>query len=69
MTHRSLDLVSRALFSFGALLAAARAQTGFQQVLPPETLVFVGLDDAGDYRASLAASPLGRRLSVLELGD
>ena len=60
MTHRSLDLVSRALFSFGALLAAARAQTGFQQVLPPETLVFVGLDDAGDYRASLAASPLGQ---------
>jgi hypothetical protein len=60
MSHRTLDLAARAVLAVGALVGAARAQSGFQTVLPPETLVFVGLDDAGDYRESLRASPLGQ---------
>ena len=60
MSLRTLDLASRALIAVGVLVAAARAQSGFQSVLPPETLVFIGLDDAGDYRAALRASPLGQ---------
>ena len=60
MSHRTLDLAARALVAIGAPLGAARAQSGFQVVLPPETLVFIGLDDAGDYREALRASPLGQ---------
>ena len=60
MTTRRLALGLRALLVIGATTAVACAQSGFQRVLPPETLVFIGVDDVGDYGASWLASPAGQ---------
>src|SRR5262245_3147481 len=61
MTTRRLALGLRALAVIGATTAVACGQSGFQRVLPPETLVFIGVDDVGDYGASWLASPAGQR--------
>lgn len=60
MTRRPVALGLRALVVIGAIAAVACGQSGFQRVLPPDTLVFVGVDDVRHYGASWLASPAGQ---------
>jgi len=60
MTTRTLANGLRTLIVIGAALACSRAQSGFQSALPPETLVFVGVDDVKAYGDALQASPMGQ---------
>jgi len=60
MTTRPVALGLRALVVIGAITAVASGQTGFQRVLPPDTLVFVGVDDVRQYGASWLTSPAGQ---------
>lgn len=64
MTTRTLAVGLRALIVIGATLVAGRAQSGtqpgFQKVLPPGTLVFVGIDDTRAYGEQFRSSPLGK---------
>jgi hypothetical protein len=60
MTTRPLAVGLRALLVVGATMAATSGQSGFQRVLPPDTLVFIGVDDVRAYGASWLASPAGQ---------
>src|SRR5262245_49576407 len=60
MTRGPLALGLRVLVVLGATAAVATGQSGFQRVLPPDTLVFIGIDDVGRYGASWLASPAGQ---------
>jgi hypothetical protein len=60
MTTRTLAVGLRALIVVGATVVTARAQAGFQEVLPPGTLIFLGMDDVRAYGDQLREAPLGR---------